>query len=344
MTDKNKVFFPLRTSVELFEDRNSPEAVTRAKQAAVLYDELIFETGLYRVSITPEGSSGWLTPPSSFTPELLKDSRRVQEPGTGFGISVGFEGESEMLPVFEAPLSVSFAAEFHTGILDDLEEFEPEWIKTVDLPNTFPASHPVGRIARERNLRDRSDEELMPDLRGKETFLRNHICASFNRDSVVAASLGASFNLTSLFRPMLQRHTFHNDWSGSEALRILVRNLGSLPWEAVVEFREHPGSQEARMKLREFEELAAQEEPQDAYNFLARVSQEVTDSLLSAWQSLRPSLPEELAQEAFTTGVSFIPVIGPVLGPGVSVGETLNEALSDRRSWLAALMVLRRDG
>jgi hypothetical protein len=43
----SKIFFPLRTSVELLKDPTSPTAATRAKQAAVLCDELIFEEGLY---------------------------------------------------------------------------------------------------------------------------------------------------------------------------------------------------------------------------------------------------------------------------------------------------------
>ncbi len=38
-----RIFLPLRTSVELFDDPTSPQATTRAKQAAVLYDEVIFE-------------------------------------------------------------------------------------------------------------------------------------------------------------------------------------------------------------------------------------------------------------------------------------------------------------
>lgn len=134
MADKSRIFFPLRTSVELFEDPNSPEAVTRAKQAAVLYDELVFETGLYEVSVTSEGYLDQTTTPESLTPELLENSRRVKEPGTHFGVAVGAKGDNEMLPVFDAPLSVSYAAEFHTGILQDIEEFKPEWVKTVDIP------------------------------------------------------------------------------------------------------------------------------------------------------------------------------------------------------------------
>lgn len=343
MDPTSKIFFPLRTSVELFEDPDSPAAVTRAKQAAVLYDELVFEVGLYDVSITPQGSRDWTTPPTWLTPERLQDSRCRPDPGTQISLAVGPEGGDEMFTLFDAPLSIAYAAEFHTSILDDLEEFEPEWIKTVELPNSFPASRPVGEAIGRLNFRDRSDQALMPELKGTDSFLRQFVIKSFNRDSVVAANLGASFNVSSLFTPMLNKRGFRYDRSGSESLRLFARNLGALPWEAVVGFREHPGSQEARSKLREFEERAATEEPQDAYDFLARVSQETTDALLAAWEDLRPSLPEDLAREAVATGVSFVPIVGPFLGPGVSAGHSAYEALKDRRSWLAALMVLRHD-
>jgi hypothetical protein len=37
------IFFPLRASVELFVDRQSPAAPTRVKEAAVLYDQVYLE-------------------------------------------------------------------------------------------------------------------------------------------------------------------------------------------------------------------------------------------------------------------------------------------------------------
>ena len=52
----SKMLFPLRTGVELFADPGMPEAGARAKQAAVLYDEVVFETGLYEVSIAETGT------------------------------------------------------------------------------------------------------------------------------------------------------------------------------------------------------------------------------------------------------------------------------------------------
>ncbi len=52
---QSRMLFPLRTGVELFSDPAMSAAVARAKQAAILYDEVVFETELYEVSIAEIG-------------------------------------------------------------------------------------------------------------------------------------------------------------------------------------------------------------------------------------------------------------------------------------------------
>lgn len=167
MAGKSRIFFPLRTSVELFKDPDSPEAITRAKQAAVLYDEIIFESGLYDVSITPKGSTGWTTPSEQLTPELLRGSRRISEPGSRVTFSIRPEGSDTMMPVFDAPLSATYSAEFHTGIIDDLKEFKPDWVKVIELPDKLPVSQSSGKAVQNPNRHDQFDKELMVELREK---------------------------------------------------------------------------------------------------------------------------------------------------------------------------------
>lgn len=69
-----RCIFPLRTSVEWFDNQASPAIEGRAKQAAVLYDEVVFEDGFVEIDITDGGSiqawhpserrrrSGWCKP------------------------------------------------------------------------------------------------------------------------------------------------------------------------------------------------------------------------------------------------------------------------------------------
>jgi hypothetical protein len=51
-----RFYFPLRSSVELFPDPTSVEAGTRAKEAAILYDEVFFEYGMLTASVGDSGS------------------------------------------------------------------------------------------------------------------------------------------------------------------------------------------------------------------------------------------------------------------------------------------------
>lgn len=341
-----RIFFPLKTGVELFEDRASPEAVTRAKEAAVLYDEVIFEDGLYDATITPDGSTNFWVPPSQMSPELLRDTRRPVRVGSPMTLAVGAESEpgkpaERMAVVFQGEVSARYVSEFYSGIIQDLAKFEPPWARKVVIGGSETAAA-LGAEAhetiRQLNFSDLGDKDLLPET---ESFLRSFIYQSFNRDCVLAAALGASFSVTPLFAPMVTRRGIQADLAGSEALSIVVPNLASVPWEAVIEYRDHPGSEDARGRLREFERLAQEEEPEDAYEFLRKVSQQVSRAYRGGVEDLAPSLPEDLAKEVLLTAVSAVSVIGPVLEKMTSIGGAAVEARDFNRSWVAALMKIQ---
>ncbi len=333
----------MKSGVELFENRSSPEAVTRAKEAAVLYDEVIFEDGLYDVSITPQGATNFWTPPSHMTPERLEHSRRPVRIGEPLTLAIGAERSpgrpaEEMAVVFQGSISASYASEYYTGIIQELAKFEPTWARKVVIGGSDTAQA-LGQASydaiRHLNFLDLGDRDLMPNT---DTFLKSFIYQSFNRDSVLAAGMDASFSVTPLFAPMVAHRGLQPELAGSEALSVLVPDLTKVPWEAVVEYREHSGSAEARDRLREFERLAQEEEPQDAYDFLRKVSQEVNKAYRAAMVDLAPSFPEELAKEILLTAVSVASVIGPVVEKAASLTSAAREARAFNRSWVAALM------
>jgi hypothetical protein len=72
---------PSEVEVELFDDREGPEAVTRVKQAAILYDEVVIEDGLFTVAISTQGGNSWWEPWSWVDEEKLKHTRRKGKPG-----------------------------------------------------------------------------------------------------------------------------------------------------------------------------------------------------------------------------------------------------------------------
>lgn len=342
-----RIFFPLKSGVELFEDPSSPEAVTRAKEAAVLYDEVIFEDGLYDVAITPQGSTNFWTPPSHMTPERLEHSRRGRQVGEPMTLAIGKQraaGQSaeEMSVFLQGKISASYVSEYYTGIIQELAKFEPPWARKVTIGGSDNARE-LGQAAyaaiKDLNFLDLGNRDLMPDT---DSFLKSFIYQSFNRDSVLAAEMEASFSVTPMFAPMVSHRGLQPELAGSEAFSVLVPDLTKIPWEAVVEYREHAGSSEARDRLREFERLAQEEEPEDAYEFMRKVGQEVNKAYRAAIADLAPSFPEELAKEILLTAVSTISVIGPPVEKTASLISEAREARAFNRSWIAALMKMQR--
>jgi hypothetical protein len=341
------LFFPLRTSVELFGDATTPAIVTRAKEAAVLYDNLIFEDGVYTVEVLDTGSTDNWEPRARMTADLLETTRQPIPPGTEISLAMGKQPArgvpaTEMVQMLRGHVEVAYATQFETGILDELRQFAPEWVATVETGGSNLDPNTLGEVAGRLRFEYSRDTELLP---GVNEFYRSWLVNTFTRDAVLAAHLDASFGITGLFAPIAERARgvlgIAPELTGAEALAIQVPNIGALPWEAVVQFREHAGSQEARAKLREFEQRAASDtDPGDAYEFLKRVSAEVNLAYQAAVDDMRDSLTEALTKEVAKTGVSFIPVVGPFLGYGASVAELGLDVLKERKSWIAALMQL----
>ena len=317
----------------------------RAKQAAVLYDELVFESGLYDITVTPHGSNNWWRPIEEVGPEELEQARKPIALGDDFTLAVGKQDgpgipAKQMHVAIAGKISARYVAEFQTGILGELEALGADWVSTIPGGQSKPGGpgDPIWEAIKELDFGDLGDKDLLP---GTESFLRSFVSSSFNRDSVIAAALGASFNITPLFAPVARHRAFSDEHVGSEALRIVVPDLGALPWEAVLEFRNHEASREARTQLAEFERIAAEESPGDAYDFIIRVAQEVSRAQRATIEDLAPNLPEEIAKQVLLAGVSLIPTIG---GPTAHVAElvsSIRESKAFKGTWISALMKLQ---
>jgi hypothetical protein len=59
----------------------------------------------------------------------------VQTPGTPFSVAIGIEGSGRMGEMLNSPLVVAYASEYHTGMLDELAQFTPEWVKVLTVGN-----------------------------------------------------------------------------------------------------------------------------------------------------------------------------------------------------------------
>jgi hypothetical protein len=277
---RSRVLLPLRTSVDLFSDPQQPSAVTRAKEASVLHDIVVVETGFLDVSLTPHGGSAFWKPPEGITDDDVARARQPPERGKPMTVAIGKQDAfgvtaSSMHTIVAGEISMAYAAEWHSEVLEPLAEFGVDFVETIVTGGGDLST--VGMAIWRRNSRDSFDKSLMPD---RNTFERDFIYKSFNRDVAVADGLGAVLQVSTLFEPMLQH--YGRQASGMTALEIAAPNLGALEWEQVLEFRRHAGAEEARQMLREFERLALEQEPQDAEDFLLKVSQRVVDGLLGA--------------------------------------------------------------
>jgi hypothetical protein len=340
----SRLYFPLRTSVELFPDPTSVQAPSRAKEAVVLYDEVIFEAGLFEVQMLDGGSfSNWRTP-ASLTPEDLAESRKLHEPGTAFQLSVGKQPEQgvpappeEMRAVLGGPIVKSYAAEWHSDAIEELRKLNPEWAAYVVLDDS---GEEIRSLSRPIGDAQRAALEVAREV-GMDPWTGAFAASALARDATVAASMGAAFSVTSLFEPLVSGLGAEPDPAGRSVLGLLIPDVGTLPWEAVAEYREHAGSEEARGKLREYEERAIAAEPDDPLKFQAEVFRSISADLFAAIEELRGSIAKDLGEEAAKTAVSFVPVVGPILGPGASVAQAVAEHFVEQRTWYAALMKLR---
>ena len=332
----------MRTSVDLFSDAHQPSALTRAKQAAVLHDLVAVEAGFLDVSITDHGGSIWWTPPDQITEDQVGRARKPPGLGTPMTLAVGQEAAlgqpaEEMTAIVSGHISMAYGAEWHSEVLEPLAALGVDFVETFATGGgDITTLHPIGQEISRQNYRDSSDPSLLP---GVNTFQRDFVYKSFTRDAAVAADLGAVLQVSTLFEPMLERRGWEP--TGTTALQVAAPNLGALEWEQVLEFRAHPGASEAREMLREFERIAAEEEPEDASAFLLKVSQEMADGLFSVLEHRSVHVTRAVAEEAAKTAISFIPVVGPFIEKGVTAVEVGAAKRAESRSGVAALMRLR---
>jgi hypothetical protein len=130
-------YFPLRSSVELFKDPTSPEPVARAKHAAILYDHVVFEAGLFEQTIGKTGASGMHFPQA--TEEQRRRARVVREVGAPFQIALGVQPArgvaappEAMRVVLSTEIAANYAAEWQTGVIDELQELNPGWAGSIN--------------------------------------------------------------------------------------------------------------------------------------------------------------------------------------------------------------------
>jgi hypothetical protein len=224
-------------------------------------------------------------------------------------------------------LQQRYVAELMYSVMNHFAAYNDGWAQ-ITFTGNLSASD-FDRWLPHRSTRASWDKELMPDLRTKQPWLRDFVIKAFDRDAALAERLEATFNVSPLFEPMFAaRRPEAAAPTAEETLTYLFPDVSDLPWEVVMEFREHDAAGEARARLQDAVERAQRDGITAANNQLTR-------DMIFADKDLRKrhSLKERLTKMA----VSVVPVAGGALTEGAGAAA---DAARGKHDWIAALRLL----
>jgi hypothetical protein len=381
-TGTSRALFSLATGIEVASGQRTLEAVARAKLASVLFDEVVIESGLHVVEVgnTPMIRRRQATGLSS---DLLRHSREIER-GIKVGLAMrkgssqGFElyiGTD--LPRFddaqylESDLSFRYVSEYHTGLLDDLASLGADWVKVIEVRRDADdldiidcplarlratggetEQFTVIRLSEEQTkafaseLSKRIEEaEQQTDRQIEETTPHDSMLAGDLREAItLGRRLSAVPTMSSAFAPIAAARGVSLSQPGAQSLGFLVPNFSQIPWEAIARFRDHPGAEEARGLLRDFEVEAATREPEGTDSLTRATGRAVTTALMGVTRDLAPDLPSEVRGPIASSTIGLIPIVGQFASLAISMGDVIAALRRHQEfegSWVAAVLELR---
>jgi len=332
--------FPLRTNVEYFA---SPEGyltlLERIKQASILYDTLVFESGIYTASVGETGSFDLWIPPQDVTEETL--NVEFSPTGGEHYVRMAPTGSDQRQVVLAGPVERRFRSEFYS-VLRDLEAEQLPWMKMQTFDLTSEGRNLAHRL--------RKEDEKNPDLALPEgsRWLKSKILANLSHDLVLIASLRTSASIDPLYAPMLQHKTIGRQRMqpapGFVALEVAMPNFASVPWETIVQLREKPALVEFRKKMTSIEMMARSALPEGGVGELKyQVSQTISEELLQEIAHLLPKLSKVASDVVLDLALGLLS--GPIpVSAAVTGLRGIVEVAEANRSWVAVFLRLRNSG
>lgn len=336
--DISTFFFPLRTNVEYFV---SPEGFLaleqRVKQAAILYDVIIFEGGIYTASVGPTGSMDFWIPPDQVTEEEL--GLKFEPYGGHHHLAIAPTGSRQFQTLISGSVERRFRSEFHS-ILKSLGPECPKWVKVDTYDLTPEAKNLVNRLSQsdERNL----DIEI-----GKEQrFLKSKILHNLNRDLTLIWCLGYAASIDPLYAPILHKKmTAHGGLqpaSGFLTLEFAVPDFSQLPWEVIAELREHKAMAEFRRRMIDTENLVRASLPNgNEAELRHQISQVITDELLKEIKSLQPTTRGTAINLTLNLVSGLVPFPWGTISSVTSSITQITKLTEAQNSWITIFMKLR---
>jgi hypothetical protein len=266
----SQLYFPLQSSVEFFENSSGIDPVLRAKEGAVLYERVVFEDGMLLATVGDDMNFALRRPRGELNDQNLLDPKFPGRPGEEVVFAIG---GTQM----RTKVQQTFVAQWYSAAIDELAALEVPWAAVAT-----PSEKTMKELARPTS---EAVAEFAERAKRTTTFSRSQVdfaAKALARDGVFAAAIGASISVTPMFAPLISSLESKQTSYGSAALSVAVPSIGHLPWEAIAEFRERPGSVEARQMLRDVEEVVSDQEPGDADDYLQKVRDMIMDAMAAA--------------------------------------------------------------
>jgi hypothetical protein len=337
--DISTFYFPLRTNMHFFDSPSGHLSLKdRVKQAALLYDDTLFEAGTVLANIWPTGSTEIHLPARSYAPEERERNLRNLAPG---GQEAFFQiafGESEHSIMHSGVLSRQFYAEFET-IYDEMAKAGCDWIglSYVDFDEE------TKKIASQIGQKEFVDVDAGL-LQNSEHFVRQTVLNYASHDLLCLAATQLPASTDPFFAQLWARHlrksSQQDQPTGFLTLDATVPNFALLPWDVIIKVRKMPAIAEFRQKMTETEALVRANLPSsDPRDIMFEIRGIFNDELMDEVNNSHSLLSKSVS------GLSM-DLIGGLLSlpiaPVVTLAQTLTQYQESRRGWLAVQHRLRR--
>lgn len=328
----------------------------RLKLASLIFDEVLLEAGMLRVSAGPTGASSFISHAGDI------DSLRWQTPRersvamqSRFNVFVG-NGDLPGVPAeqlrefINSETSISwnatlmpFAREFSSGC-DWMHFVRPE------------PGRSVKQLANEWTNNDKNNASLRDAIPVK--FVRNTVIAGANNDLALAAGSGVAVSIDSLHQQVVaQRFKDAAGWHlRGFAMPILLPNVQDLPWESIVEMRKNRHMGRFRAVLRGIEdEVREVYRGGDVKDVVHRIFERHQSDVFGEVEGLGAGVKKAAgglviggATGVATMGIMGIGglIVGTVLGTAIQSVFDVTKIIRERRArgWLSVYNELRGAG
>jgi hypothetical protein len=335
-------FFPLRTNAEAFNSAAGYTALTnRIKQAILLYDDLLFEAGLYTGFVTEGGYFDNWHPPTQLSLAMLNNLRASHKPSGGEAALFvqAVDSTDAPMPLIQGEALLRYHSEFHT-LLSAFELNDCSFIHMQPFGLTDYGKEEAKELRKELT-KVGHNALLDTHERLKSLFIKQ-----LSQDLVICSDLEMPFSMASFYAPLLKGCAGIHCAPGFTAFQVAVPDVSHLCFEEILRLREQDCAVELRKKLFELEERVALAMSQGEVNEVERIvrlQQAFIDELIREIRANKSSKARSIINLMLDFILSFAPSFGP-LGVGflTSAAKEYGKITTEQRSWKTALLQLNK--